>query len=293
MSAVDLEQQTNSTQIGTSTAEKQGNLAGNQPQFAQAGNLSQAQTGNQQQSQLAQAGNQSQTQAGNQGVAAAGLRQQALGGLSTKACTSAQSSSPAGSVFDGELEAGGSTMSDSSHSSSSVSSCATLIPDEPGTRMDCLDDTEACTGTREGPREKLADGRREGSADARWEGSADGRREGLADGRREGLPDGRREGLPDGLREGMVNGLREERDGQREEGDKPSEGRHRHGPSGQTAPSNERAKGVKQSPATSPKCNPYMYELFSIMLHSGTAAGGHYFAYIKYVLLVSSAEHVL
>ncbi len=26
---------------------------------------------------------------------------------------------------------------------------------------------------------------------------------------------------------------------------------------------------------------PYNYELFSIMVHSGTAAGGHYYAYIK------------
>nr|KAG5708873.1 hypothetical protein BaRGS_009282 [Batillaria attramentaria] len=33
------------------------------------------------------------------------------------------------------------------------------------------------------------------------------------------------------------------------------------------------------------KCNahkgPYVYELFSIMIHSGSAAGGHYYAYIK------------
>lgn len=26
---------------------------------------------------------------------------------------------------------------------------------------------------------------------------------------------------------------------------------------------------------------PYIYELFSIMIHSGSAAGGHYYAYIK------------
>lgn len=26
---------------------------------------------------------------------------------------------------------------------------------------------------------------------------------------------------------------------------------------------------------------PYVYELFSIMVHSGSAAGGHYYAYIK------------
>ncbi len=25
----------------------------------------------------------------------------------------------------------------------------------------------------------------------------------------------------------------------------------------------------------------YVYELFSVMVHSGSAAGGHYFAYIK------------
>ena len=27
---------------------------------------------------------------------------------------------------------------------------------------------------------------------------------------------------------------------------------------------------------------PYVYELFSIMVHSGSAIGGHYYAYIKY-----------
>ena len=26
---------------------------------------------------------------------------------------------------------------------------------------------------------------------------------------------------------------------------------------------------------------PFVYELFSIMIHSGSAAGGHYYAYIK------------
>jgi ubiquitin carboxyl-terminal hydrolase 47 len=26
---------------------------------------------------------------------------------------------------------------------------------------------------------------------------------------------------------------------------------------------------------------PFQYELFSIMIHSGSAAGGHYYAYIK------------
>ena len=30
---------------------------------------------------------------------------------------------------------------------------------------------------------------------------------------------------------------------------------------------------------------PYVYELFSIMIHSGSAIGGHYFAYIKSVIL--------
>ena len=30
---------------------------------------------------------------------------------------------------------------------------------------------------------------------------------------------------------------------------------------------------------------PYVYELFSIMVHSGSAAGGHYYAYIKWVLI--------
>ena len=28
---------------------------------------------------------------------------------------------------------------------------------------------------------------------------------------------------------------------------------------------------------------PYVYELFSIMVHSGSATGGHYYAYIKYI----------
>ena len=28
---------------------------------------------------------------------------------------------------------------------------------------------------------------------------------------------------------------------------------------------------------------PYIYELFSIMIHSGSAAGGHYYAYIRYL----------
>lgn len=26
---------------------------------------------------------------------------------------------------------------------------------------------------------------------------------------------------------------------------------------------------------------PYMYELYAIMIHSGSASGGHYYAYIK------------
>ena len=29
---------------------------------------------------------------------------------------------------------------------------------------------------------------------------------------------------------------------------------------------------------------PYVYELFSIMIHSGSAIGGHYYAYIKSVI---------
>lgn len=29
------------------------------------------------------------------------------------------------------------------------------------------------------------------------------------------------------------------------------------------------------------KNGPYKYELFSIMIHSGSASGGHYYAYIK------------
>lgn len=29
---------------------------------------------------------------------------------------------------------------------------------------------------------------------------------------------------------------------------------------------------------------PYLYELFSVMVHQGCAAGGHYFAYIKFVV---------
>lgn len=31
----------------------------------------------------------------------------------------------------------------------------------------------------------------------------------------------------------------------------------------------------------SSESGPYIYELFSIMIHSGSAAGGHYYAYIK------------
>lgn len=26
---------------------------------------------------------------------------------------------------------------------------------------------------------------------------------------------------------------------------------------------------------------PYIYDLFSVMIHSGSASGGHYYAYIK------------
>ena len=29
------------------------------------------------------------------------------------------------------------------------------------------------------------------------------------------------------------------------------------------------------------KTGPYVYELFSVLVHSGGAAGGHYYAYIK------------
>lgn len=29
------------------------------------------------------------------------------------------------------------------------------------------------------------------------------------------------------------------------------------------------------------QAGPYMYELFAIMIHSGSASGGHYYAYIK------------
>ncbi len=32
---------------------------------------------------------------------------------------------------------------------------------------------------------------------------------------------------------------------------------------------------------------PYVYELFSIMVHSGSAIGGHYYAYIKSVIVTS------
>lgn len=38
----------------------------------------------------------------------------------------------------------------------------------------------------------------------------------------------------------------------------------------------ENEKNREQEPK-----GPYMYELFSIMIHSGSAAGGHYYAYIK------------
>lgn len=33
--------------------------------------------------------------------------------------------------------------------------------------------------------------------------------------------------------------------------------------------------------AESGDTGPYIYELFSIMIHSGSASGGHYYAYIK------------
>jgi len=34
-----------------------------------------------------------------------------------------------------------------------------------------------------------------------------------------------------------------------------------------------------------------MYELFSIMIHSGSAVGGHYYAYIKLVSVYSLGLH--
>lgn len=33
--------------------------------------------------------------------------------------------------------------------------------------------------------------------------------------------------------------------------------------------------------ADASESGPYVYELFSIMIHSGSASGGHYYAYIK------------
>ena len=42
-----------------------------------------------------------------------------------------------------------------------------------------------------------------------------------------------------------------------------------------TAAANDRNEKKRQ------QTGPYTYELFSIMVHSGTAAGGHYYAYIK------------
>lgn len=38
----------------------------------------------------------------------------------------------------------------------------------------------------------------------------------------------------------------------------------------------ENEKNRQQEPS-----GPYIYELFSIMIHSGSASGGHYYAYIK------------
>lgn len=35
------------------------------------------------------------------------------------------------------------------------------------------------------------------------------------------------------------------------------------------------------SHTTSNESGPYVYELFAIMIHSGSASGGHYYAYIK------------
>lgn len=46
-------------------------------------------------------------------------------------------------------------------------------------------------------------------------------------------------------------------------------------------------EGIDLTSGTEPKTilpndpGPYVYELFSIMIHSGSASGGHYYAYIK------------
>ena len=38
---------------------------------------------------------------------------------------------------------------------------------------------------------------------------------------------------------------------------------------------------------------PYDYELFSIMIHSGSAAGGHYYAYIKWVIMYKIYKDIM
>lgn len=49
--------------------------------------------------------------------------------------------------------------------------------------------------------------------------------------------------------------------------------------------SQEDDEGIDMSTSTdkflSNQSGPYMYELFAIMIHSGSASGGHYYAYIK------------
>lgn len=40
------------------------------------------------------------------------------------------------------------------------------------------------------------------------------------------------------------------------------------------------ASGVDQN-RKNPSQAQYSYELFSIMIHSGSASGGHYYAYVK------------
>ena len=44
---------------------------------------------------------------------------------------------------------------------------------------------------------------------------------------------------------------------------------------------NKIAKQCLEKLFSRPFQGPYEYELFSIMIHSGSAAGGHYYAYIK------------
>lgn len=48
---------------------------------------------------------------------------------------------------------------------------------------------------------------------------------------------------------------------------------------------NDEDEGIDMSSSTSKSAKqgsgPYMYELFAIMIHSGSASGGHYYAYIK------------